>query len=129
MPSVRDTLKSMLAGRKGQPEQQQGVQQGEGVPDQQATRMQMSEDVCRQIVDRGWFDDTLPEKGQQIAQVQGQTGQQQSAKPAAAPGQAQVTPDAYAASPGPSNLVVAPASGIDLVRQPTVPAGSTWRAK
>ncbi len=39
MPSVRDTLKSMLAGRKGQPDQQQGVQQGEGMPDQQATRM------------------------------------------------------------------------------------------
>lgn len=40
MPSVRDTLKSMLAGRKGQQEQQQGLQQGEGGPDLQATRMQ-----------------------------------------------------------------------------------------
>lgn len=38
MPSVRDTLKSMLAGRKGQQEQQQGVQQGEGNPDPLATK-------------------------------------------------------------------------------------------
>ncbi|QIF03856.1 hypothetical protein [Roseimicrobium sp. ORNL1] len=39
MPSVRDTLKSMLAGRKGQQEQQQGVQQGEGGPDPEAARL------------------------------------------------------------------------------------------
>jgi len=96
---------------------------------QQATRMQMSEDVCRQIVDKGWFDDTLPERGQQIAQVQGQAGQQQPTRPAAAPGQAQATLDAYAASPGPSNPVAAPTPGIDQVRQPTAPLGSTWRAK
>jgi DNA repair exonuclease SbcCD ATPase subunit len=66
MPSVRDTLKSMLAGRKGQQEPQQGVQQGEGGPDAEAARMK--DDAMSMDESHGQAQDLIAERLKMVAE-------------------------------------------------------------
>jgi hypothetical protein len=57
----------MLAGHKSQPEQQQGVQQGEGGPDQQATRMQDEAHAMEDGQQQGQGQDLIAQRLKMVA--------------------------------------------------------------
>ncbi|MDB5802714.1 MAG: hypothetical protein JWN73_36 [Betaproteobacteria bacterium] len=100
---------------------------------QQATRMDVSEKTCKLIVERGWFDDTLPERGRDVALNASPVPQQQPFR--SAPGQAVQAGQPVAVDRAPvdyqATLDTPPA--VDVApgppRQATVPANSPWRAK